>query len=87
MQVSKRVKEILDDRQSEYGSARKNFTTIGRMWGALLGIEDIEPEIVALLFDAAKSVRIVANPKHEDSWIDKEGYTHHGKEIVFTNEP
>ena len=87
MQVSKRVDEVLDDRQSEYGSARKNFTAIGRMWGALLGIEDIEPEIVALLFDAAKSVRIVANPTHEDSWIDKEGYTHHGKEIVFTNEP
>ena len=87
MQVSKRVKEILDARQSENGSARKNITTICRMWGAILGIEDIEPEIVALMFDAAKSVRIVANPKHEDSWIDKEGYTHHGKEIVFTNEP
>lgn len=85
--MSERVKEILADRQDEYGSARKNFTSIGRMWGALLGVDDIQPEIVALMFDAAKSVRIVANPRHEDSWIDKEGYTHHGKEIVFTNEP
>jgi len=85
--MSERVKEVLDDRQKEYGSARKNFTSIGRMWGALLSIPDISPEIVALMFDAAKSVRLVANPEHEDSWIDKEGYTHHGKEIVFTNEP
>jgi len=85
--MSKKVEEILDNRQNEYGSARKNFTTIGRMWGALLDIEDINPAIVALMFDAAKSVRIVANPTHEDSWIDKEGYTYHGKEIVFTNEP
>jgi hypothetical protein len=87
MQVSKRVEEVLDDRQNEYGSARKNFTAIGRMWGALLDIEDIDPAIVALMFDAAKSVRITANLEHEDSWIDKEGYIHHGKEIVFTNEP
>ncbi len=84
--MSKRVKEILDDRQSEYGSAHKNFISIGRMWGALLDIEDIEPEIVALMFDAAKSIRITANPKHEDSWLDKEGYIHHGKAIVFNNE-
>jgi hypothetical protein len=56
------------------------------MWGALLDIEDIEPEIVALMFDAAKSIRITANPKHEDSWLDKEGYIHHGKAIVFNNE-
>jgi hypothetical protein len=57
------------------------------MWGALLSIPDISPEVVALMFDAAKSVRLIANPGHEDSWLDKEGYTHHGREIVFTNEP
>jgi hypothetical protein len=84
--VSKRINEILNDRQSEYGSAHKNFISIGRMWGALLDIEDIEPEIVALMFDAAKSIRITANPKHEDSWLDKEGYIYHGKAIVFNNE-
>ena len=85
--MSKRVKEVLDDRQREYGSARKNFTSIGRMWGALLSVPDISPEVVALMFDAAKSVRLIANPEHEDSWLDKEGYIHHGKQIVFTYEP
>ncbi len=84
--MSKRINEILDDRESEYGNAHKNFILIGRMWGALLDIEDIEPEIVALMFDAAKSIRITANPQHEDSWLDKEGYIYHGKAIVFNHE-
>lgn len=84
--MSKRINEILDDRQGEYGSAHRNFISIGRMWGALLDIEDIKPEIVALMFDAAKSIRITANPQHEDSWLDKEGYIYHGKAIVFNHE-
>lgn len=85
--MSERLEKVLNDRQNEYGSARYNFTAIGRMWGALLGVSDIPPHVVALMFDAAKSVRIMANPNHEDSWIDKSGYIHHGKMIVFTNEP
>jgi len=32
-------------------------------------------------------VRCVANPAHEDSWIDKQGYTQHGLEIAMTDEP
>lgn len=85
--MSERLNEVLNDRQDQYGSARYNFTAIGRMWGALLGVSDIPPHIVALMFDAAKSVRIMANPHYEDSWVDKEGYIHHGKKILFTNEP
>jgi len=85
--MSEGLDEVLGDRQAEYGSARYNFTAIGRMWGALLGVSDIPPHLVALMFDAAKSVRIVANPNHADSWVDNQGYTHHGKMIVFSNEP
>lgn len=85
--MSERLEQILDEREIEYGSARYNFTAIGRMWGALLGVSDIPPHMVALMFDAAKSIRVVANPEHPDSWIDKQGYTHHGKMIVFGNEP
>ena len=85
--MSERLDKILESRQLEYGSARYNFTNIGRMWGALLGISDIPPHIVALMFDSAKSIRCVANPEHIDSWVDKEGYTHHGKMIVFSHEP
>jgi hypothetical protein len=54
--VSKRVNDILAERQETHGDAITNFTMIGRMWGALLQIEDIPPHVVALMYDAGKSV-------------------------------
>jgi hypothetical protein len=80
--VSKKVDAILEERQEIHGDAITNFIAIGRMWGALLQIEDIPPHVVALMYDAGKSVRCVANPHHEDNWLDKTGYTQHGMEIA-----
>tara|TARA_R110000822_G_scaffold219123_2_gene353360 strand:+ start:683 stop:934 length:252 start_codon:yes stop_codon:yes gene_type:complete len=80
--LSKRVNEILADRQEIHGDAITNFTMIGRMWGAMLQIEDIPPHVVALMYDAGKSVRCISNPHHEDNWLDKTGYTQHGMEIA-----
>jgi hypothetical protein len=80
--LSKRVNEILADRQKIHGDAITNFTMIGRMWGAMLKIEDIPPHVVALMYDAGKSVRCISNPHHEDNWLDKTGYTQHGMEIA-----
>jgi hypothetical protein len=77
-----KVNKILDDREEQYGDATKNFAKIGRIWGALLDIEDIAPWQVALMMDSLKTVRLFKNPSHEDSWIDKQGYTHHGYEMV-----
>jgi len=34
------------------------------------------------MMDALKSVRLFHNPYKDDSWLDKEGYTKHGKEIM-----
>ena len=82
MQMSKRVKHILDERQQEYGDAITNFTKIGVIWGALLDTGDIEPYQVALMMDALKTVRCFDNPSHKDSWLDKQGYTQHGLEIA-----
>jgi hypothetical protein len=76
------VTEILAERQEIHGDAITNFTMIGRMWGALLQIEDIPPHVVALMYDAGKSVRCMANPLHDDNWLDKQGYTKHGMEIA-----
>jgi hypothetical protein len=84
--MSAKINKILASRQEIHGDAITNFTMIGRMWGALLHIDDIPAHVVALMYDAGKSVRCIANPQHEDNWLDKEGYTHHGKEIAFTNE-
>jgi hypothetical protein len=76
--MSKKVDRVLTERLSEYGDAHTEFTRIGRIWGALLNMdEDIAPHEVALMMDALKSVRITKNPFHEDSVIDKLGYTKH----------
>ena len=72
---------VLEDRQEEYGDAENNFRKIGIIWGALLEIGDIPTFQVALMMDALKTVRLFNNPDHSDSWIDKLGYTTHGKEI------
>ena len=82
-----KVNEVLNKRQIEYGSAHTNFAQVGRGWGALLGIDDIPAWQVALMMDFFKSVRCSVNPAHEDSWIDKQGYTAHGLEIAMTDEP
>lgn len=85
MPSHKKLDGILEERQVIYGDAEKNFTITGKIWGALLGSEEIPAWKVALMLDAYKSVRCVANPAHEDSWQDKLGYTIHGQEIALTH--
>lgn len=80
--MSKKLEKVLDERQEEYGDAISNFTKIGIIWGALLDIGEIEPYQVALMMDALKTVRCFDNPSHQDSWLDKKGYTQHGFEIA-----
>jgi len=79
--VENKLLELLDQRQEDYGDAKDNFTAIGRMWGALLKIEDIPDWQVALMMDAFKSVRCFANPLKDDSWDDKSGYIHHARDL------
>jgi len=76
------VNDVLANRQDDYGDALPNFRKIGRIWGALLEIEDIPPFKVALMMDGLKSVRLAGNPEHDDSWVDKLGYTIHGRAIA-----
>ena len=82
-----RINAILAERQSIYGDAHTNFAITGRMWGAILSIDDIPAWQVALMLDAFKTVRCIAAPAYEDSWQDKLGYTKHGMEIAMTDEP
>ena len=78
-----KVEKVLDDRQNEYGDALENFEKIGRIWAALLDLDEpIKPWQVALMMDSLKTVRLFKNPKHEDSWVDKEGYIYHAHDIV-----
>lgn len=86
MSKESKLNGILEERQTIYGDAEKNFAITGRIWGAFLGTEDIPAWKVALMLDAYKSVRCFANPIHEDSWQDKLGYTIHGREIALSDE-
>jgi len=76
------IEQILEDRLEQYGDAEVNFATIGRIWGALLHMDDIAPHEVALMMDAFKTVRCFANPHKQDSWDDKFGYTTLGRDAV-----
>lgn len=78
-----RVEKILEQRLEQYGDAFTEFTAIGRVWAGFLKLEDDIPAYqVALMMDALKSVRLFHNPYKDDSWLDKEGYTKHGKTIM-----
>ena len=76
------TESILKERQAIHGDAEVNFAITGRIWGAMLAMDDIPAWQVALMMDAFKTVRCIANPHHEDNWDDKLGYTKHGGEIA-----
>jgi hypothetical protein len=81
--MQEQIKEILEERQMHHGDFYSNFLTIGKIWGALLGVQPIEPYKVGLMMDAFKTVRAFNNPEHEDNWLDKVGYTQHARSSAF----
>jgi len=81
--MQEQIKEILEERQIHHGDFYCNFLTIGKIWGALLGVQPIEPYKVGLMMDAFKTVRAFNNPEHEDNWLDKVGYTQHARSSAF----
>ena len=81
--MHEQIKEILEERQMHHGDFYSNFLTIGKIWGALLGVQPIEPYKVGLMMDAFKTVRAFNNPQHEDNWLDKVGYTQHARSSAF----
>lgn len=61
------------DRQAAYGHPIDDYTRTGRMWGAILGIPDIDPRICTLMMAAVKVSREVNAPKR-DNRVDLAGY-------------
>jgi Domain of unknown function (DUF4406)/Domain of unknown function (DUF6378) len=62
------------DRGADYGSPLEDFTRTGRMWGAILDLEDdVEPREVALCMAALKLSR-EAHQHKRDSLVDVAGY-------------
>lgn len=61
------------DRRDAYGHPYPEFEKVGRVWGAVLGTEDIPPEKVALCMVGLKMVRECHKPKR-DNRVDGAGY-------------
>lgn len=61
-------------RQADYGHPIDDFTRTGRMWGAIMGVSDIDPAVVSLCMLAVKMSREVNRPKR-DNRVDMHGYT------------
>jgi hypothetical protein len=64
---------IYGDRNADYGHPLDDFTRTGRMWGAILGIPDVEAEKVGLCMVAVKISREVNHAKR-DNRVDGPGY-------------
>jgi hypothetical protein len=61
------------DRGADYGHPIDDYTRTGRMWGAILGIGDIDPRICCLMMAAVKISRECNKPKR-DNRVDLAGY-------------
>lgn len=61
------------DRGADYGRPIHDYTRTGRMWGAILGIPDIDPRIACLMMAAVKISREV-NKHKADNLVDLAGY-------------
>jgi hypothetical protein len=72
---------IMSTRQEDYGTPQKNFAQIAAGWSIILGCT-VQPYEVALCMDWVKTARLINNPTHTDSWVDKAGYTGIGAELV-----
>lgn len=74
---------ITGDRADSYGSFTAEATRLGRTWGALLGIDDVPPHVVAAMLTALKLVRAtnLVGPARLDNWVDAAGYCGLGAQV------
>jgi hypothetical protein len=75
---------ISGDRERDYGSAAVGFERTGKMWAAILGLDEVTAEQVAMCMAALKISRLCATPNHDESWVDGVGYLALGGDIAAT---
>jgi hypothetical protein len=68
---------ISGPRAADYGDAKDNFDRIAAGWNII--IENLDGPVtakhVALMMDWVKTARLLETLDHEDSWVDKCGYS------------
>lgn len=64
---------VLGDRQDDYGHPAEDFARTGRIWAAILGLDEVTPQQVALCMVGVKMSREVNRPKR-DNRVDGIGY-------------
>ena len=82
-QQERKLKQILVDKEKEYGAYSRSFSKIAAAWNILLKDKlslGIEPWQVALMYAQAKLIRISHNYK-EDSYDDAKIYLMMAKEL------
>lgn len=72
---------VYGDRQASYGHPATDFERTGRIWGAILGIPDVPPHLVALCMAGLKVSREVNKPKR-DNIVDLIGYAICAKRVI-----
>jgi len=72
---------ITGHRQADYGDPVDNCRTIAALWTVTLGVP-VAPWQVALCMGQLKTVRILNDPQHADSWADALGWTAIGAEAA-----
>lgn len=65
---------VLMDRGSDYGHPHDDFTRTGRIWAAILGVDEVTPQQVAMCMIGLKISRECNKAKH-DNRVDMAGYT------------
>ena len=79
-------KLINGPRAQDYGDALFNHQRIAAGWnvivtGAMTTHGELTPAHVALMMDWVKTARLLHDTDHDDSWIDKCGYSALGAEF------
>jgi hypothetical protein len=75
------AKQLIEGQRAvDYGDAQENFECIAAGWNIILqGALDTHgyftAQHVALMMDWVKTARLLKTIDHEDSWIDKCGYS------------
>jgi len=91
-EILDKSKELINgQRAKDYGDAFENHSRIANGWniimnGALVSHGYLTEQHVILMMDWVKTARLLQTIDHDDSWVDKIGYSALGGEFSEKNQ-